>query len=446
MRSLLVALTLVPALAHAGSDCLIGTAVLADQRALATVRADTDTACPCAGFTTPGTYRACARGVVEAAVTAGTLRRECKSTASKTYKGAVCGSTKLTCARLNPSSRTLRSCHLKPADRCHDHGTFTEQACAGETTCADVVDWTASTCTDVRRQGPFAPGVRVVTLTKASVVDPTQTRVLDTYVWYPAPAGSGPVDAATGGVLDAPVDLSRGPYPVVMFSHGSCGFPTQTTFLWPLIASYGFVVVAPPHPGNTIAEFPTCGTAQAQVYSALERPADIRYALDQMLAASADPASPFAGALDGSRVGMSGHSFGGFTTYQVATQDARIKAALPMAPAIPASNPVLTMPSLTMLSTLDSYVDDPAIRDAYGRAHAPKYLVEIQNTGHFAYSNGCFPSPDCNPPTTLTQDEAHAAVLHWVLPFLEVHLAGDTSFLPFFATPVPPGIVFQSMP
>jgi len=56
------------------------------------------------------------------------------------------------------------------------------------------------------------------------------------------------------------------------------------------------------------------------------------------------------------------------------------------------------------------------------------------------------PSPDCNPPTTLTQDEAHAAVLRWVPAFLERQLAGDPGFAPFLTPPAPPGVVFQAVP
>src|SRR6185369_2678714 len=124
--------------------------------------------------------------------------------------------------------------------------------CAGATYCSDVVDRTASTCVDTQGFGPYVPGVRVITFTKQSAVDPGETRVLDTDIWYPAPPGSAPVDGGLDGVVDAPVDPSGGPYPVVMFSHGSCGHPNQSSFLWPLVASYGFVVVAPPHPGNTL--------------------------------------------------------------------------------------------------------------------------------------------------------------------------------------------------
>jgi hypothetical protein len=117
-------------------------------------------------------------------------------------------------------------------------------------------------------------------------------------------------------------------------------------------------------------------------------------------------------------------TFGGFTTFHVQPFDTRFRVAVPLAPATP-GGAALTVPSLVVLGRIDSVVDNEAARAAFARGTAPRYLVEIENTGHFAFSNGCFPGPDCAPPATLTQDEAHAAVLRWVVPFLEVYLAGD---------------------
>src|SRR5262249_25950281 len=173
---------------------------------------------------------------------------------------------------------------------------------------------------------------------------------------------------------------------------------------------------------------------------AVDCPPAVRFDLDHMLAENADPSPPFFGALDPSRIAMTGHSFGGFTTYLSATQDSRYKVAVPLAPAVPGSHPALTIPSLTMISTLDSYVNNDQVRSQYAIAAAPKYLVEIAHAGHFAYSDVCFPSTDCMPPTTLTQDEAHAAVIRWVVPFLEWYLKGDERFAAFFATPMPVGV------
>ena len=52
-----------------------------------------------------------------------------------------------------------------------------------------------------------------------------------------------------------------------MFSHGSCGFPGQSPFLTETLASWGFVVAAPPHPGNTTAELATCDDDTADSFA-----------------------------------------------------------------------------------------------------------------------------------------------------------------------------------
>ncbi|HVO28060.1 MAG TPA: hypothetical protein VMW56_31020 [Candidatus Margulisiibacteriota bacterium] len=450
MRNLLLAtVALVVALspARAADKCLTGASTLGDQRALASLRSATEAACPCASFTgAPGfaasAYQRCARTALINALAAGDLRAQCKQTATTINKGAVCGSQKVACGRFTPKAKTPLSCRLKKLSSCTDAKKYEENACTAQTHCADVVDWTASTCVDVRENGDFAAGVRVVRFTKPSVVNPSQTRVLDTVIWYPTTAGAGPVDPTYNAVLNAPLDNTGSPYPLLMFSHGSCGYPAQSTFLLPSVASHGFIVAAPPHPGNTILEYPSCGTPTAEGQSAAERPQDILFVLNGLLAATLDQTSPFFGAIDANRLGMSGHSFGGFTTYLAASLEPRFKTALPMAPFV-GNAPPLTIPSLTMDAQLDSFVSDDAIRTVYAAGSPPKYLVQILNAGHFAFSDGCFPSPDCNPPTTLTQDEAHDAVRRWVLPFLEVYLAGDTSFAPFLAPITGPGFVFE---
>lgn len=434
--------------AAAQDACLTGASQLADQRALAALRQATEAACPCASYAGPGArraYKRCASDVLKAAVAGTQLRTQCRRQAKAVNRGAVCGSDRTACGRVRSGDRV--SCRLARASGagvCGDRPSYSENECVEDTHCSDVVDWTAGTCTDPRRPGPYATGARTIQMIKPSVVDPLVDRVLNTVVWYPAPADSGPINGQLGGIENAPVDTAGAPYPVLLFSHGSCGFATQARFLTALLASQGFVVIAPPHPGNTIAEFPTCAGGPAQVASVQERPQDIIFALDFMLDQSAQPATDFTATLDPDKIGMSGHSFGGLITFLVAGQEPRIKVALPFASAAP-GNPVLTVPSMHMLGQIDSVVNNTAIRNAFQASPAPKYLVEIQHTGHYAWSIACFPSADCAPPATLTQPEAHAAVIRWVLPFLRLHLEGDESYAPFFARSLP-GTVLTAVP
>jgi predicted dienelactone hydrolase len=429
------------AAADAQDACLTGDSTLGDQRALAALRAATETYCACASYPAPRgrrDYRRCTSQQTNAAIAAAALRRECQRTARLLYRGATCGTNRVACGAVKLSDGSLR-CRLAStagANECDGSARIAESECSGQTYCTDVVDWTAATCVDPRARGPYNVGVRTVPYTKDSVVSPGTPRALDTVIWYPTTADAAPINNALGGVVDAPVDVSGGPYPLLMFSHGSCGYPAQSTFLTPLIASYGYVVAAPPHPGNTIFEFPNCAAGIGASFQ--ERPQDIIFVTDELLAANADATSPFFAAIDPQRIGMSGHSFGGLTTYLVQGIDARFRVAVPMAAAAFA-NSALTVPSLTMLGAIDSVVNNDANRQAYQNSSAPKLKVEVEHAGHYAFSNGCFPSPDCNPPATTTQDESHAAVLRWVLPFLQRYLAGDESYEPFLNA-VPPGV------
>ena len=437
MRTLLAALLVVASLGSAGraraaDACRTGASELGDERALAAVRA----ACDCDGAPSRAAYRRCAHDAVAVALATGALRTACRRTARVDVDSSTCGTARVACGR---PSGAGGACRVTTGPACQGRA---RTACTALEHCPDVVTWTAGTCDDPRAPGPWGVGVRTVRLQKPSVVDPTQPRTLDVVVWYPTTPGAGPVDASLKGVVDAPVAAGDGPWPLVMFSHGSCGYPAQSTFLTTVLASRGFVVAAPPHPGNTLFEFPTCGTAQAQVASFRERPADVQFTLDAMLAATADPASPFSGAVDPDRVGMMGHSFGGLTTFLAATTDPRYKVAVPLAPATP-GHPVLTIPSLIGLGAIDSVVSDPAARDAFAAAARPKMLFEVGDAGHYAFSDLCFPASDCNPPVTRTQAEAHALVLRYVVPFLEVYLAGHADAAALLDAPPVPGVVVR---
>jgi len=440
--------------------CLAGDAV--DQRSITELRAAAEGACPCASYdgsvgARRSDYDACVADVLERAIADGDLREECREIGAATLADATCGTRRVACGRIAPEGDPVFSCRIAPEASCrsstggtrrlpttpaggsmsgririHAPGSsasYAEHACTSLSHCDDVVDWTASTCFDVREPGPYGAGARELILTRPSSVD-GEPRTFETAVWYPTTPGAGDPDPAFRAVRDAPVDLSGGPYPVVVFSHGSCGFERQSLFLTPWLASHGFIVVAPRHVGNTLFEFPQCRVDVARW--AVERPDDVLFALDDVLARNADSASPFFGALDPERIAMTGHSFGGLTTFLTTMRDGRFKVAVPMAAAAPPQG-ALTIPSMTLIGEVDSVVDNESNIAAFERSRAPKWLVSIRSTGHYAFSDGCFPSADCEPPLVLTQEEAHERVKRWVLPFLKVYLEGDPSFVPFLA-------------
>src|SRR5262245_12016026 len=175
---------------------------------------------------------------------------------------------------------------------------------------------------DPTKPGRVAVGVTSLRFTTPSVATGA-TRVLDTRVWYPAVPGTG--TTTTLGARDARVQ--RGRHPLVIFSHGSRGIPEQSVFLTAALASRGFIVAAPPHPGSLLSDgLPAC--FPSAVGSLRGPPHDVSVVIDGMLVMSKDRESMSARHIAPRRIGMSGHSLGGMTTLLVAEQDARVRAAL----------------------------------------------------------------------------------------------------------------------
>jgi predicted dienelactone hydrolase len=299
---------------------------------------------------------------------------------------------------------------------------------------------------DTDQPGRFAVGVRNVTFTTTSVLTGAP-RVLDTVVWYPAVPGTG--TQQPNGLRDAVARHER--FPLLIFSHGSCGFPGQSLFFTTALASWGFVVAAPPHPGNEIFDgFPGCFSASGT--SLRERPHDVSVTIDGMLALSDDPHSPFAHRISRHRIGISGHSLGGITTLLVAGREPRVRAALALAPAIvtvvrPGR---IAIPTMIQAGEVDSLAPLPEAQAGFDLVDGPRFLLEILNTGHFAFSDVCaaalFGGHDCDP-GTLTQPEAHAFVLRFAIPFLGRYLAGEARFAKLL-TPqnAPAGVVLTAEP
>jgi dienelactone hydrolase len=167
-------------------------------------------------------------------------------------------------------------------------------------------------------------------------------------VWYPSDAGTSSGSPASLDLLVTDIalpgvrrdaDVATGErFPLVVFSHGSGGVRFQSWFLLQALASHGYVVVAPDHAGNTSLDL-LMGTSEPFPVVASNRPRDVSFAIDRMLARSSEPTDLLAGAVDGSRIAVAGHSFGGFTALAVAggygglAPDERVDAIIPIAAA-----------------------------------------------------------------------------------------------------------------
>lgn len=119
-----------------------------------------------------------------------------------------------------------------------------------------------------------------------------------------------------------PLDGIGGPYPVIIWSHGLGGSRDGASFISRFIASHGYIVVHIQHPGtdSTLWEgkeghpWDVIRATHIPRSATLQRFKDVPFALSQL--ASLDIAPQ----MDMSRIGMSGHSFGGMTTQVMAGQ------------------------------------------------------------------------------------------------------------------------------
>jgi predicted dienelactone hydrolase len=229
------------------------------------------------------------------------------------------------------------------------------------------------------------------------------------------------------------VDVSStGNRGLIVFSHGSGSLPVQSVVLTETLASHGFVVVAPRHYGNNIFD-----NTQSFAVTARQRPKDVSYSIDYMLARNADDLDDFYGSIDTSAIGVTGHSFGGFTALAMASgyddgvqsipPDTRVKVIVPVSPAhFPLDDAELksvALPTLCMAGTLESFSTLCQRPFALTQTAAPvNYRVDIIGATHSHFANICdigqelvsegicpslndpLPNPPCDPPTTDPDD------------------------------------------
>lgn len=219
---------------------------------------------------------------------------------------------------------------------------------------------------------------------------------------------------------------ARGPFPLVVFSHGGIGAGVCAMSWAEALAADGFVVAAPDHHDKVTLlrsdmEHPP---TRAQTLRALgwaarlsrgkekgptacdeyeHRPREIRATLDALVKAAADENSPLHGLVDPERIGLTGVSFGSWTTWAVAGgirlyHDPRVKAIVPMAPSAGRMDlrrirvpQMIVFGEKETILLLDKRPDapmrEPRMLAYYERAAAPKVLVGIKGAEHLDFDS-----------------------------------------------------------
>ncbi len=357
---------------------------------------------------------------------------------------------------------------------------------------------------------PDEPGPYGVSATTMSWTD-ARGQAMVAEVWYPIPLdpdGSTTCDPKpypdipiSGRACrdEAPAIPTDTAFPLIAFSHGNAGIRFQSIFLTEALAQHGYVVVAPDHPNNTLLDFD-----EDQLGTVAERrPGDVSSAVDELIYVTTPPISTTSGA-DGplahltvqtDHFGMSGHSFGGWTTFATgggqihldalrtfcadpvnvgidydfcgvldhipsgatdadfAPPDPRVVSNLAMAPAgwysfdadavDVAGGLDSVAPTLLMGGTMDdAETIEKEIQPLYDRltdtrsSQGPDDLAILDGAGHYAFTDICLIGdlqPDCEEEAGgySNLDDAHAIIDELAIAWFGTTLLGDDRFQPY---------------
>ena len=197
-----------------------------------------------------------------------------------------------------------------------------------------------------------------------------------------------------------------GRLPVVVFSHGFHGCGTQSVFFTEQTARRGYIVAAPDHldavcsvdgmgsadPAPLDMSFANPETWNDTTY--LDRRNDLVSAIDWLLSSA-----ELGGQVDSGRIGVAGHSLGGYTAIGIAGGwaswvDSRIRLALAFSPYIqpfltPGRSVAVGVPVMFQGGTFDIGIT-PSLRGstgAYAMSRTPRYYAEFAGAGHFEWTN-----------------------------------------------------------
>jgi predicted dienelactone hydrolase len=304
------------------------------------------------------------------------------------------------------------------------------------------------------------PTMNNVGFQELTFVDSTRGRTLKTAIWYPTVDGPA---HSPDELVGAGPNVSGGPYPLIMCSHGWKGSNREATVYKREWVRHGFVVVAPDHQKGTGYDYDPDYVAEIQ----FARPIDIRYVLDQVLALNGDSTSFLHSMVDPDAIGITGESFGGHTTLMVAgatpnldylaeycqanpdswdicplqdeisalypgqriidVSDPRMKAALPIVPDgygwfRESGMAKIKIPIMLMGAEKDTVAPpDEQQRPMYRDIVSTKYLFIQSDADHLSYLDGCAYDID----TLSTCSALHAQSIPATTAFWMLHLKND---------------------
>lgn len=262
---------------------------------------------------------------------------------------------------------------------------------------------------------PFGRGRFPVAVRTIHALDTVRERLFPCEVWYPAAAqhagqdfAPGIQDSFTVPLSDAPRSQTAvrnaaaepGTYPLIIYSHPSGGNRRSATFLCTHLCSHGYVVAALDHSEVVAMELARKDGETDEQKSARQRAwianrvPDISFLLDYLLVGATWNSE--ARLADG-RIGIVGHSFGGWTALAAAEVERRIGAVVALAPGGSSeSKPGMlkvklsftsgrNVPRLYLVAENDASLPLAGMYELFGRTPATKQMVVLQRADHMHF-------------------------------------------------------------
>lgn len=228
-------------------------------------------------------------------------------------------------------------------------------------------------------------------------------------------------------------------FPAVLLLQGALVDKSAYSTFASRVASYGFVVVVPNHRRTVSAPN---GRSVAGLAAEQQQVNDV---LKQLVSENANTKSRLAGKVDTTKLGLLGHSLGGYAglgaiqnicfpgvcTGQFARPQA-LKAGIFYGtnfrvPAITGKSPSIrnqNIPTALVAGSRDGVSDLNETQATYKQIQdAPKALMVVNGANHYSITNQDSPRDPTRP--TLNQAEATETIARWSALFLRAHLLND---------------------
>jgi len=194
----------------------------------------------------------------------------------------------------------------------------------------------------------------------------------------------------SNATFDLPLDTSYGPYPVIIFIHGTSGWKGQSQHSTEHWASRGFIVVSANYPGIFMRDM--LMATELQPTPSVDQVNDTQAILSQLRNLTNPDLFFLKASMDLTRITVIGHSAGGAATEKF-VDDAQVLIVLAAGGRVEKGTQLKSF--LTLEATNDSVAGgQPTAEELYRVSPSPKRMAVMEFSGHLFCTDICWVKED----------------------------------------------------